>query len=239
MPSNHLTTTFLGQPCGWGITEGVNPEMHDRLAAAEHAIRSSFDALPPERRIDPFTGEANASFQQWTGVRSPIVAWISRAAQHSAGAAIDIEPAANPYIVTRYNGVPGGEPGGEHLRDMRNRALAAYDRAMRFVRGENAAADVSPRKPGESTESVWLRFEATSDALMRYFSVAVNPDQATIARIALENADDVSDEQLLAVIGEDERIPLDVALTAVAREQYFRILRDYEHARIQIGRAHV
>jgi hypothetical protein len=234
MPSNHLTTTFLGQPCGSGITEGVNPEMHDRLMAAEKAIRASFDALPPERRIDPFTGEGNATFSHWTGVRSPIVAWIPNAAQHSAGAAVDIEPAANPYIVTRAGAIPGGEPGGEGLRDMRIRALAAYDRAMRFVGGDSAVADVSPRKPGESTLSVWSRFEAVSDALIRYFSVAVNPEQATIARVALENADNVSDEQLLATIGEDERIPLDQTLNTVSREQYVRILRDYEHARIPL-----
>ena len=234
MPSNHLTTTFLGQPCGSGITEGVNPEMHDRLAAAENAIRSAYESLPPERRIDPLTGESNATFLQWTSVRSPIVAWIPHAAQHSAGAAIDIDRAANPYIVTRHSGVPGGEPGGEGLREMRNRALAAYDRAVRFTGGGAATADVSPRKPGESTQSVWSRFEAVSDALIRYFSAAIDPEKATIERGALENADDISDEQLLTTIGEDERVPLDRALGAISRDEYLRILRDYEHARIPL-----
>ncbi len=201
----------------------MNPELHERLQAAERVAKASYAALPLDRRDE--------SFEAWAGVRGPHMCWRPYAGQHSAGAAIDIDPAANPYIVTRNGSVPGGEAGAETLVDMRNRALAAYDRAVRFTTQAPAAiADVSGRHPNESTESVWVRFKAVSDALVHYFSFAINPELMAIARIALENADEVSDEELLATIPQDERIPPDPAV--VTREQYLRILRDYEHARI-------
>ncbi len=253
MPSFQIATTFLGQPCGWGSTRGVNPEMQLRLHAAEEAIRATFDALPPERRIDPSTGRGDAAFAEWSGVGGPHVCWLPDAGHHSAGAAIDIDPAANPYIVTRNHGVPGGEPGGDELIEMRRRALAAYDRAMHFVSPAAGAADLGARKPHEATESVWRRFKALSDALASYLSFAIDPGISDVRRIAIENADDVSDDELLATIGEDERLPLEDAAArlgahlgsaefraahpawpADAREQYLRILRDYEHARIPL-----
>jgi len=223
MPPFHVETEFLGQPCGSGYTHGVNPEMQERLQAAERVARATYAALPADRRDE--------SFEAWAGVRGPHLCWRPYAAQHSAGAAIDIDPAANPYIVTRNGSVPGGEAGGETLVEMRNRALAVYDRAVRFTTQESSSsADVSARKPHESTQSVWARFKTVSDALVHYFSVAINPEAIVIARVAFENADEVGDEELLAAIPEDERIPLDQ--TTVSREQYLRILRDYEHARI-------
>jgi hypothetical protein len=228
MPSVHIATTFLGQPCGSGTTEGVNPEMHERLVAAERAISAAFDALPPQER-------GNASLREWAGAGRPHVCWRPYAGQHSAGAAIDINASENPYIVTRANGVPGGERGAEHLTEMRTRALAAYDRAMRFCHGPQSAADVSPRRPGEPTASVWSRFKAVSDALERYLSVAVDPHPEAVLRTAIENADELSDDVLLALIPEGERLPLEVALQHATRDAYFRALRDYEHARIPLA----
>jgi hypothetical protein len=244
MPSNHIATVFLGQPCGSGITEGVNPEMHARLQAADRAVRAIFDALPPERRGD-------VSYAAWAGADAPHLCWRPNAKQHSAGAAIDINPAANPYIVTRNNGIPGGEAGAEGWVEMRKRALAAYDRAVQFLTPPLAAADVSPRRPGESTESVWARFKLVSDALARYLRFAIRTEARLIARVAIENADDLSDAELLAAIPEDERLAPDEAIPRLeellasadfraghvgwpldARAQYLRILRDYEHARI-------
>ena len=235
MPPFHLATTFLGQPCGSGWTHGVNPEMHERLRAADEKLRAIYDALSPERRIDALTGLPHASFSQWGGVSAPHVCWRAHAAQHSAGAAIDLNPAANPYIVTRTGGVFGGERGGELLVGMRSRAFGAYDRAMAFTGG---AADLSARRDGETTEAVWARFKAVSEALVAYLGLVVDPAPPAILRPALENADEVPDDVLLSTIGEDERIPEDAALPALERftvsprELYLRILRDYEHARI-------
>ena len=177
--------------------------------------------------------------------------WRPNAAHHSAGSAIDINSATNPYIVTRNGHVPGGESGAESLVDMRNRALAVYDRAMQFITPPLAAADVSSRRPNESTQSVWARFKAVSDALAIYLSYAVNSAPSDVSRIAIENADDISDEELLATIPQAERRSLDDALAQLEsylntddfrashagwsntpRAQYLRILRDYEHARI-------
>lgn len=238
MPSFFIATDFLGQPCGAGSTHGVNPEMQVRLHAAEAAVQAAFDALAPEQRIDPWTGSANASFAQWCAVAGPHVCWQPNAGRHSAGAAIDINAAANPYIVTRNGLVPGGEAGGEGLVDMRNRALAAYDRAMQFDAPSATAADVGARRPNESTPSVWARFKAVSDALGHYLRLAINPEPPDVSRVALENADQLSDEELLATIPEGERLPPAAALPQLEgrsnepRALYLRILRDYEHARI-------
>lgn len=251
MPSFQLATSFLGQPCGSGFTEGVNPELQWRLQAAEDAVRAAFEALDPERRIDPSTGRAGASFSQWVAVAGPHVCWRPSAGHHSAGAAIDINPATNPYIVTRNAGVPGGEAGGEHLVDMRLRFLAACDRAVRFVNGPLAEADLSRRRPNESTQSVWTRFKAVSDALVVYCSLAIDERLSSVSRVAIANADRVSDEELLATVPETERLPLDDALPRLeavlgspefrahhpawahgAKDLYVRIVRDYEELRI-------
>jgi hypothetical protein len=179
------------------------------------------------------------------------VAWRPNAGHHSAGAAIDINAAANPYIVTRNGLVPGGESGGESFVEMRNRALAVYDRAMQFMTPPVAVADVSGRQPNESTQSVWRRFKAVSDALMSYLTLAVKSQPIEVSRVAIENADDVSDDEVLATIPEGERLTFDIALVHLegflssqdfrashpswpnsARAQYLRILSDYEHVRI-------
>jgi hypothetical protein len=251
MPSFFIATTFLGQPCGTGSTHGVNPEMQIRLQAADKAVQSIFDALAPERRLDPESGARNASLAQWSGVTGPHQCWRAHAKHHSAGAAIDINAAANPYIVTRNGTVAGGHPGGRSLVDMRARALAACDRAMQFATPSFAAADLSARQPNESTQSVWKRFKAASDALAGYLGHALDSEPTAVSRVALANADEVADDELLATIPEGERLPLDRALAALeellaspdwrknhpnwppdSRALYLRILRDYEHVRI-------
>src|SRR5260370_437508 len=146
MPSFLIATTFLGQPCGSGSTHGVNPEMQMRLKAADDAVQAIFNALMPDQRIDPSTGRGNASFAQWSALTGPHVCWMPNAGHHSAGAAIDIHTPANPYIVTRNGLVPGGEPGGESLVDMPNRALAVSDRAMQFIPPPVAIADLNGRQ---------------------------------------------------------------------------------------------
>jgi hypothetical protein len=251
MPSFFIATTFLGEPCGSGSTHGVNPEMQVRLRAADDAVKAIFDALAPDQRLDPSTGRGNASFSEWSAITGPHVCWRPFAGHHSAGAAIDINAAANPYIVTRNGVVAGGQPGDAGLVGMRNRALAVYDRAMQFMTPPAAAADLSGRQPNESTQSVWTRFKAVSDALVSYLSFALNSQPREIARLAIENPDEVSDDELLAIIPEGERLSIDHALAQLegllgsqdfqtshpdwsnsSRAQYLRILRDYEQVRI-------
>lgn len=251
MPSFLIATTFLAQACGSGSTHGVNPEMQIRLDAAQRALHETYVALAPHQQIDPSTGRAGASFAEWSGITGPHVCWRPNASHHSAGSAIDIDAAANPYIATRNGPVPGGERGGESLVDVRNRALAVFDRAMQFTTPPVATADVQARQPGESTQAVWSRFKAVSNALASYLSLAVDPQPTHVARVALENADDLSDDELLATIPEGERLPFDRALGRLGdvlgevafkashprwpldpRAQYLRMLRDYEQARI-------
>ncbi len=89
---------------------------------------------------------------------------------------------------------------------------------------------------------------------LRYSSFAVDARPSDGSRTAIENADDVSDDELLAAIPEGERLPLDEALAQLddflgsaefrtthpswpldPRAQYLRILRDYEHARTSMA----
>jgi hypothetical protein len=222
-----------------------------RLQAADSAVQATFSALSPDRRLDPSTGCGNASFSEWSAITGPHVCWRANAGHHSAGAAIDINMAANPYIVTRNGLVAGGQPGGGDLVDMRNRALAVYDRAMQFMTLPAAAADVSGRQPNESTRSVWTRFKAVSDTLASYLSFAVDPLPREISRVAIDNVDEVSEDEMLATIPEGERLPIDRALAQLegfvgsqdfqtshpnwgssCRAQYLRIVRDYELVRI-------
>jgi hypothetical protein len=97
--------------------------------------------------------------------------------------------------------------------DARNRALAVYDRAMQFMTPPADSADVSGRQPGETTLSVWTRFNAVSTALASYLSFAINLPPTTVDRTAVENADDLSDDELLGTIPESERLTLDFALS--------------------------
>lgn len=253
MPSFLIAATFLDQACGFGSTHGVNPEMGVRLNAAEAAVRAIFNALKPAGRIDPSTGRGNASFSQWCAITGPHGCWRPHAGHHSAGSAIDINAGA-PWTVTCGGLGLAEEADGENLVAMRSRALAVYDRAVQFTAGPAAVADMSGRRPNESTPSVWTRFKAVSDALASYLSFAIDPDPIAVTRVAIANADDVSDDELLATIPETERLNLDRSLVQLehlfdsrefqvghpnwstgARAQYLRILRDYEHVRIPMA----
>jgi hypothetical protein len=259
MPPDFLEpTTFLDQECGSGAALGVNPAMKLLLEGAQAAIQAIYDSLSRDERIDPATGKADATFDQWCAVTGPHICWRLNAGHHSAGAAIDIDVVANPYIVTRNGTTPGGESASglstddrQRLVDARNRALAVYDRAMLFMSPPAEAADVRGRQPGETTLSVWTRFKTVSDALVGYLSFAINPQLTVVNRVAIENADDLSDVDLLARIPESERLAVDFAIAQLgaflasqdfqeshpswpndAREQYLRMLRDYEQVRI-------
>ncbi len=236
MPSFLLATTFLDRPCGVGATHGVNPELRERLQAADAAIRTTFAALAPERRIDPLSGEHDASFAAWCGIAAPHRCWRANAGRHSSGSAIDLGAAESPFIAI-------GRGSG---------ALEAYDRAMRFAGEPGATADVSPRRPNESTPEVWSRFKAVSDALGRYLRFAIDPEAVRVTRVPIEDPDALGDEELLAAIPEGERLNLDRAVAALeaypagvqagaarepaaSRARYLRMLRDYEVVRIPMA----
>jgi hypothetical protein len=242
MPSFLIATTFLDQPCGSGSTHGVNPEMQVCVQAADEAVRAVYDALAPEQRIDPSTGEANASFSRWAGASKPHACWRPNLPHHAAGAAIDVEPEANPRIVTQGRVPPGDEQRG---------VLAVYDRAVRFMTSSVATADVSARQPGESTLSVWTRFKAVSDALASYLSFAIDAEPSGVSRAAIDDPDERSDDEIVSAIPTTERRDLDDAVARLERHlssaefrasheswpnsphaQYLRMLRDYEHVRV-------
>jgi hypothetical protein len=231
MPSFLIATTFLGQPCGSGSTHGVNPEMQVRLRAADDAVKAIYDGLAPDERIDPSTGRGNASFSQWTAISRPHVCWRPNLPHHSAGAAIDVEAPANPRIMTQ------------------GRVLAVYDRAVQFMT-PSAAGDVRERQPGEPTAAVWTRFKAVSDALAGYLRFAVDAESSDVSRVAIENPDERSDDEILAAIPSAERRDAGDAVAQLEghlrsdefrarhpsweespRAQYLRILRDYESVR--------
>lgn len=219
------------------------------LRAADDAVRAVYDALAPDQRTDPWTGEPNASFSRWAGASKPHACWRPNVAHHAAGAAIDVEPEANLRIVTR-DGVPPGDEPVEIRAERQRRVLAVYDRAVRFMTPSVATADVRARQPGESTLSVWTRFKAVSDALASYLSFAIDAGASAVSRAAIDDPDERSDDEMLSAIPATERADAGDAVARLEQHlgsaefrashdswpnnphaQYLRMLRDYELVR--------
>ncbi len=133
--------------------------------------------------------------------------------------------------------------------------MEVYDRAVQFMRAPADTADVSARRPGEATADVYQRFSQVSDALQWYFDFAFLPGPRGVTRQPIADIEGAADADLLSTIPETERRPeaIGIALvesymqtqqfqsshpgwTLTPRQQYFRILRDYEHVRIPMVR---
>jgi hypothetical protein len=156
---------------------------------------------------------------------------------------------------TRERTVYGGEAAGSHLQAQRIAATEVYDRAVQFTRGPAETANVSARAPGESTAAVYGRLLTVDAALFRYFSHAFRYEPTAVTRRPIADIEGATEGDLLATIPETERLPEADAISRLTgymdndefrsshpgwpstpRQQYFRILRDYEHVRIPMVR---
>jgi hypothetical protein len=186
----------------------------------------------------------------------------SSTSKHASGSAVDLNYALQPYIVTRTivsgRTTLGGEAEGASLTAERQNAADVYDRAVRFTSlAPNAMTLVAPmhvRATGESTRDAYRRLLGVSQAMNQYFRYALIEDPTEVRRRPIENIETATEAALLAAIPLTERRDdtraigdLDAlmgtrfnsswrachaAWTLTPRQTYFRILRDYEHARI-------
>jgi hypothetical protein len=245
---------------GIGVGGGVNPVLRQRLRDVEADLQSQFNALAPADRINPHDGSAATSVRRWIGLRE-INCWRDTTSKHGSGSACDVNYTRTPYIVTRTEGTDdagnptttlGGERAGAGLTVQRERTVDVFDRAETFMIAEGHRADVSPRATGESTADVYTRFRRTSDNLSNYLQYAFHaPTNPRVNRAPLADPDAATEDELLAAIPETERRPLDEGVALIqalldsfafqathptwsvsARDQYFRMLRDYEMVRV-------
>jgi hypothetical protein len=186
----------------------------------------------------------------------------SSTSKHASGSAVDLNYSLQPYIVTRTivsgRTTLGGEAEGASLTAQRQNAADVYDRAVRFTSLEpNAMTLVAPmhvRASGESTRDAYRRLLGVDRAMNRYFRYALLEEPTEVRRRPIEDIERATEAELLAAIPVTERRDetraigdLDALMgtqfiqtwrnthagwTLTPRQTYFRILRDYEHARI-------
>lgn len=256
-PDYLVTMNFIGS------SVEVNPTMRDRLQDVEADLQAQYDALGPDSAERTHAGGDPMSFREWAGVRSAR-AWRSGSStsKHASGSAIDVNYDLQPYIATRTirpkadgttETIYGGEAAGAALQDERRRAVEVYDRAMDFTT-EGTTADVGERATGESTTSVYNRFYSVDYALRRYFGTVFLTTPTQVDRQPIADIEGATEAELLAAIPTTERKEEADAIQTLEsymhtgfstsraswpltpRQQFFRILRDYEHVRIPMVR---
>jgi hypothetical protein len=221
----------------------VTPEMAAALSAAQDSLQSTFDALPADGKLDFFSSQVTDSVAVWCGI-------VENHGGHADNRAIDINLSTNPYIATRTESIFGGEGGGQSLLEVRQRAVDACDRATQFFRGPDAVADLSARRTGEATASVYERFRASSENLVSYLSFAFNSTLVFISRTPAADIESLSDDDLESQLSAElkpkgqaiadlstfmqsaEFRNVNTGFPLDAPALYERILRDYEHVRI-------
>jgi len=186
----------------------------------------------------------------------------SSTSKHASGSAVDLNYAMQPYIVTRSTvsgrTTLGGEAAGAGLVQERQHAAEVYDRAVRFTSNAPSAmsltATMHVRASGESTSVAYRRLLRVSQAMNQYFRYALLETPTQVRRAPIANIETATEAELLAAIplterrGETQAVgDLDALMGTrfsgdwarahtgwglTPRQTYFRILRDYEHARI-------
>lgn len=228
---------FLGQT----IVGDVNADLGSVLAAVEEDLRTTWRAENPEA--------AETEFLAWAGLNEPIIGRRPNAGHHTTGSAVDLNVTTCPYIVTRTGGTLGGEAGTPDAQTRRQAAVDVYDRAVAFGLSSLSKADVSIRV-NDSIEVTYDRFRALSDALMFYFSWAIDATRVRVDRPPIPGVADLPDaDQAFGAITEvawsaEEGIDALRTLFADAGwqaehpgwpltedEQYWQILRDFELVR--------
>jgi len=158
--------------CGFDVGGGAIAEFRERLLAAEQSLERNLGMKGRDLGVE-------------LGI-SNIGGYRMNAGRHGLGRAIDIDYSAAPYIATRTptstgGYVYGGEAAGASLHGVREAAMAACDRAVAW-RYASGTADLAARRSGESTESVYLRFQKVDMAWRDYFG-AVFGDSPNVQRL--------------------------------------------------------
>jgi len=248
-PSYLVSLNYLGIDIP--VDRGLHPTMRNRLIDVQNHLQNQYDALP--------SGERPATLKKYAGIQT-IRGWRETTSQHGTGSAVDVNYDDQPYIATRTHGghstTYGGEQGSNapaNVRELRRPAVEVYDRAVSFMRTnpyDSESADVGNRRVGESATDSYRRFRRTSDSLRDYLSLAFRNDYFQVQRVPIIDPEAASEASLLQYIPTDERKDEATAIADIealmgnlfwqiihpnypltSREQYFRILRDYEIVR--------
>lgn len=203
---------FLGR----SVDGGVSAKMRDALAAVEAALRAEHAQLP----------EPRPEFIAWCDVRKNIGGHRPGRSFHGKGVAIDIDYEQNPYIATRTGKILGGEAAGRKL-NVRAAAIEACDRACAAA---GVPCDLAARRPGESTASVWDRFELVNAALPAYFGRYFRADAVLVKRRPMKGWQEATHAQLAAALA-GEMLP-----GVVPADVPHQVLLDYEAVRIPMVR---
>lgn len=150
-----------------GARTRVAPLLATVLAKVETALHAEWQraqvALPG--------GVPTKTFAEWHSITS-CGGYRKAAGWHGKGAAVDLQYRQQGYLCTRTRTargvVYGGEGAGAGRRGVREAFANACDRACVAFDGE--PADLSARKPGENTGSVWDRWDRTSRAVAAYLA---------------------------------------------------------------------
>ena len=156
-----VTVRFLG------CSTRVAPPLAAVLTRVESVLHAEWQramlALPG--------GAPTQTFAQWHGIRG-VGGYRKAAGWHGKGLAVDLNYSTNGYAVSRTRTkrgvVYGGEAAGASIPRAREAFAAACDRACVLLDG--APADLSARKPGESTGAVWDRWHRVSEAVRAYLA---------------------------------------------------------------------
>lgn len=149
-----------------GRSPRVSRAFGAKLARVEAALRGAYTAemltLPPHA--------SRPSFAMWHGVTG-VGGFREAAGYHGKGRAIDINYSRNGYAVcathTARGLVYGGESAGAKLPGVRRAFIAACGRACTAA---GVLCDLSARRAGESTASVWERWHVVSEAVRAYLA---------------------------------------------------------------------
>ncbi len=143
------------------------PRFGAKLARVEAALHAEYTRA----MIATGGGIMQPTFAQWHGVRG-VGGYREGQGWHGHGRAIDINYRRNGYLAVRTvrsgKVIYGGEATDLPMKAARKAFCDACDRACMALDG--APADLSARKAGESTGSVWDRFDRVSRAVIRYLA---------------------------------------------------------------------
>jgi hypothetical protein len=249
---------FLGIP----VEGGVNPVMRARLTAVASHLETRFNAIHARAPINvqelrEWAGVITIrGWQQRSGNRS------KHCSGSAVDVNPQNQPYIVTRTTSGGRTVLGGEHEGRSLTSQRQAAAEVFDRAVEFVFGEPSAdvsarrpaAEATPR---ETTTAVYGRFRHVSDALAVYLGLAFHTTPNRVIRRPMASIEAATEEQLLRTIPTTERKEEAMAIEDIrqyilnhappgpdqtyhwnwedsflAREYYFRMLRDYEHVRI-------
>jgi hypothetical protein len=148
-----------------GRSPRVSRAFGAKLARVEAALR---DAYLEEMLTLPASEQP--TFVAWHGVRG-VGGYREGAGYHGKGRAIDINYSRNGYAAcathTARGLVYGGESAGAKLPGVRRAFIAACGRACAAA---GVLCDLSARREGESTASVWDRWHVVSEAVRAYLA---------------------------------------------------------------------